>query len=50
MACFTHDAAYLDSKDLTKRTISDRILKGRAMKFKTRQGYAILNIIFGQQN
>ena len=30
MACFTHDAAYLDSKDLTKRTISDRILKGRA--------------------
>ena len=50
MACFTHDAAYLDSKDLTKRTISDRILKGRAMKFKTREGYAILNVIFGQQN
>ena len=30
MACFTHDGAYLVSKDLTKRPISDRILKGRA--------------------
>ena len=29
-ACFTHDAAYSDSKDLAKRTISDRILKDRA--------------------
>ena len=26
-ACFTHDAAYSDSKDLTKRTIADKILK-----------------------
>ena len=23
-ACFTNDAAYSDSKDLTKRTISDK--------------------------
>ena len=29
-ACFAHDAAYPDSKDLTKRTISDKILKDRA--------------------
>ena len=28
-ACFAHDAAYSDSKDLVKRTISD-ILKSRA--------------------
>ena len=28
-ACFTHDEAYSDSKDLTKRTISDMILKDR---------------------
>ena len=26
-ACFTHDAAYFVSKDLAKRTISDKILK-----------------------
>ena len=25
--CFVHDAAYLDSKDLTKRTVGDKILK-----------------------
>ena len=29
-ACFVHDAAYFDSKDLSKRTISDNILKHRA--------------------
>ena len=29
-ACFTHDAAYSDSKDLTKRTVADKILKNRA--------------------
>ena len=28
-ACFAHDAAYSDSKDLVKRTISDKILKIR---------------------
>ena len=26
-ACFTHDVAYSDSKDLTKRTVADKILK-----------------------
>ena len=28
--CFVHDAAYSDSKDLAKRTISDKVLKERA--------------------
>ena len=27
--CFAHDAAYSDSKDLAKRTLSDRILKDK---------------------
>ena len=29
-ACFTHDAPYSDSKDLTKRTVADKILKNIA--------------------
>ena len=29
-ACFNHDAAYSDSKDLTKRIVADKILKDRA--------------------
>ena len=29
-ACFAHDAAYSDSKDLTKRTVADKIFKNRA--------------------
>ena len=29
-ACFVHDAAYSDSKDLTKRTIADKNLKNKA--------------------
>ena len=29
-ACFSHDAAYSDSKDLAKRTVSGKILKERA--------------------
>ena len=28
-ACFAHDAAYSDSKDLTKRTVADKILRNR---------------------
>ena len=28
--CFVHDAAYANSKDLFKRTISDKILKERS--------------------
>ena len=29
-ACLVHDAAYSNSKDVAKRTISDNILKDRA--------------------
>ena len=29
-ACFSHDPVYSDSKDLTRRTISDKILKDTA--------------------
>ena len=29
-ACFVHDAAYSHSKDLTKRTVADKILKNKA--------------------
>ena len=28
--CYTHDAAYSDNKDLTKRTVADKILKNKA--------------------
>ena len=28
--CFVHDVAYSDSKDLTKRTVADKILKNKA--------------------
>ena len=29
-ACFAHDAAYSDSKNITKRTIADKILRDKA--------------------
>ena len=29
-ACFTYNAAYSDSKDLSKRTVADKILRNRA--------------------
>ena len=32
-ACFVHDAAYSDSKDLTKRTVADKILKNKVPKY-----------------
>ena len=38
-ACFANDAAYSDSKDLEKRTISDRILKDRAYQIARNCGY-----------
>ena len=38
-ACFSHDAAYSDSKDLAKRTISDKILKGRAYEIARNRNY-----------
>ena len=38
-ACFAHDAAYSDSKDLAKRTISDKILKDRADEIARNRNY-----------
>ena len=38
-ACFAHDAAYSDSKDLPKIAISDKILKDRAYEFPTNRNY-----------
>ena len=37
--CFAHDAAYSDSKDLTKRTAADKILKNRAFNIAKDQKY-----------
>ena len=38
-AYFAHDAAYSDSKDLAKKTISDKILKDRAYEIARNRGY-----------
>ena len=38
-ACFVHDAAYSESKDLAKRPVSDKILKGRTYKIARNCGY-----------
>ena len=38
-AFFAHDAAYPDSNDLAKRTISDNILKDRAYKIARNRNY-----------
>ena len=38
-ACFPHDAAYFESKDLTKITISDKILKDIAYEIARNCGY-----------
>ena len=37
-ACLAHDAAYSESKDLAKRTISDKILKDGAYKIARNHG------------
>ena len=38
-ACFPYDAAYSDSKDLAKRTISNKILKERTYEITRNRGY-----------
>ena len=38
-ACFAHDAAYSDSKDLTKRTVADKILRNKAFNIGKNQKY-----------
>ena len=37
--CFAHDAAYSESKDLVKRTISDKILKDRTYEIARNRNY-----------
>ena len=38
-ACFAHDAAYSDSKDLTKRIVADKILRNRVFNVAKDQKY-----------
>ena len=38
-ACFVHDAAYSDSKDLTKRTAADKIFKNKAFNIAKNPKY-----------
>ena len=38
-AGFAHDAAYSDSKDLTKRTVEEKILRNRAFNIAKDQKY-----------
>ena len=37
--CFAHDAAYSDSEDLVKRSISEKILKDRAYEIARNPKY-----------
>ena len=38
-ACFQHDMAYGDFKDLEKRTQSDKVLKGKAFQIANNPKY-----------
>ena len=38
-ACFQHDMAYGDFKDLTKRTAADKVLRNKAFKITSDQKY-----------
>ena len=38
-ACFVHDAAYSDSKDLAKRTQSDKVVKDKAFAIANNPKY-----------
>ena len=38
-ACFAHDAAYSDSKYLTKRAVADKILRNKALNIAKNQKY-----------
>ena len=39
IACFQHDMSYGKSKDLVKRTQSDKVLKGKAFKIASDSNY-----------
>ena len=38
-ACFQHDMAYGDFKDLTQRTVADKVLRDKAFKIASDQKY-----------
>ena len=38
-ACFAHDAPYSDSKDVTKRTVADKILRNKAFNIAKNKKY-----------
>ena len=38
-ACFQHDMAYVDFKDLAKRTAADKVLRDKAFKIASNQKY-----------
>ena len=41
-ACFQHDMAYEKSKDLAKRTQSDKIIKDKAFKIASDPKYMVI--------
>ena len=53
-ACFAHDATYSDSKDLAKKTISNKILKDRAYEIwwisKSISKYGLLVFLIRKQD
>ena len=53
-ACFAHDATYSDSKDLAKKTISNKILKDRAYEIwwisKSISKYGLLIFLIRKQD
>ena len=42
-ACFQHDMSYSKSKDLTKRTQSDRVLGDKHLKLQVIQNMIVIN-------
>ena len=49
-AYFAHEAAYSESKDLSQRTISDKVLKDRAYEIGRNPGYQMIVDIKGYQS
>ena len=50
-ACFSHDGAYSDSKELAKRTTADKILKSIPYEIARNRGYdgyqrALTNLMY----
>ena len=44
-ACFQHDMAYRKTKDLVKRTQSDKVLKDRAFKIANQIKYGLVKVV-----